>query len=116
MLSFVINKRVFQNIFIFVNILTFGGTPYFICIILNHIDRAPWPLYSIAFLFIACTSSINSIMLLITITNDQVKGILLAKLTGHQINAQNNRRATRNNQIVPFSTKMRTIQTLPTIY
>jgi hypothetical protein len=107
------NKKVFKNILIFVSILSVGGTPYFLCIIINRIDRAPWPLYSLAFLFISFTAAIESIALLIT--NDQVKTILLAKLTRRQTNAPNNVIRTRANQIVPYHIDRNNIQILPPI-
>lgn len=74
------NIKVFRKIFIFITILLIGGTPYLLLVILNRINEAPWPLYSISILFIACAAAIESIALLFT--NKQVKKIFLTKFSG----------------------------------
>jgi hypothetical protein len=72
------NIQVFKKILIFISILVVGGTPYLLSVILNVIDKAPWPLYSISILCIALSAAVDSIALLFT--NEQVKKIFFAKL------------------------------------
>ena len=97
------NKVVSQRIVIFLSIFATGGTPYFVCTLLARISQAPYLLYPITLLSISIACAINSIAILLT--NDQVKEILLTKLTGRQANQLNNIRITKRNQIVPHSTK-----------
>jgi len=103
--------KVFQKTFISINIFLIGGLPYFICTIMNRTDGVPWPFYSTAFLFVSFTSVIQSIVLLMT--NEQVRRILLAKLTGgRSMNVVHNRGRIRMNQIVPYHIKIQTTQPL----
>jgi hypothetical protein len=103
------NKKVFQNVFLFVGIFALGMALYSICSILNRVGEVPWPLYSISVLFIALASVINSIALLAT--NEQLKGILMSR----PINAPYTVRTVKTNQTAPYSIKTKTIQPLSTV-
>jgi hypothetical protein len=110
------NIKVFRKIFIFVIILSIGGTPYLLCTILHQTGQAPWPLYAVAHLFIAFSASAESIALLFT--NKQVKKILFSKLCDRQVsvlNATMTVNTFRGNQIMPFHNEMQTIAILPTV-
>jgi hypothetical protein len=101
------NKRVFENILFSVSVHAVGGIPYIICIIMNRTNQAPWPLYSIAVLCLSYTSAIHAMFLLLI--NDQVKRILVEKLTGHHRNTSITVKTRKCNQVTPYSGQIRTI-------
>jgi hypothetical protein len=101
------NKRVFENILFSVSVHAVGGIPYIICIIMNRTSQAPWPLYSIAVLCLSYTSAIHAVFLLLI--NDQVKQILVAKLTGHHTNTSITVKTRKCNQVTPYPGQTRTI-------
>ncbi|CAF3409948.1 unnamed protein product [Rotaria sp. Silwood2] len=108
------NMKVFKNIFIFTSILGIGGTPYFLSTIINRIVPIPWPLYSISFLSIACTSAIGSIAILLT--NEQARKIFYVKLCRRQLIIKKelmNKKSVRINQIVAYYNKTDQIEILP---
>ena len=105
------NQSIFKQMLIFVGIFGIGGTCYFLCTILHYFDRAPWPLYSIALLFLAFAVTLISITLFLL--NDQARNILLAKLTRCQANTS---KKTKRNQIEANALQMRTIQPLAALY
>ncbi|CAF3662787.1 unnamed protein product [Rotaria sp. Silwood1] len=108
--------KVFKNIFIFTSILGIGGTPYLISTIVNRIVPIPWPLYSISFLSIACSSAIGSIAILLT--NEQSKSIFCAKLRRRQLlitKEPMNKKLIRINQIAVYHNKTERIKILSTI-
>ncbi|CAF5117273.1 unnamed protein product [Rotaria sp. Silwood1] len=110
------NMKVFKNIFIFTSILGIGGTPYLISTIVNRIVPIPWPLYSISFLSIACSSAIGSIAILLT--NEQSKSIFCAKLRRRQLlitKEPMNKKLIRINQIAVYHNKTERIKILSTI-
>ncbi len=107
------NKRVFENIVFSVSVHAVGGIPYIICILMNRTSQAPWPLYSIAVLFLSYTSAIHAVFLLVI--NDQVKKILVAKLTGHHTNTSITIKRRKGNQVTPYPGQTRAIQALRTI-
>ncbi|UJR11227.1 hypothetical protein I4U23_015410 [Adineta vaga] len=91
------NKRIFQNIIFTFNLYGIAGISYLFCLIMNRINYAPWPFYSIQVLSFPFTAAVHSIFLFVT--NKQVKEILFAKLTGRPINT---RGTGRINQVVPI--------------
>ncbi|CAF1558740.1 unnamed protein product [Rotaria sp. Silwood1] len=108
------NMKVFKNIFIFTSILGIGGTPYLFSTIVNRIVPIPWPLYSISFLSIACSSAIGSIAILFT--NEQARKIICAKFRRRQLiipNATMNKKSVKVNQIATYHHKIDEIEILP---
>ncbi|CAF4974873.1 unnamed protein product, partial [Rotaria sp. Silwood1] len=96
--------------------LGIGGTPYLISTIVNRIVPIPWPLYSISFLSIACSSAIGSIAILLT--NEQSKSIFCAKLRRRQLlitKEPMNKKLIRINQIAVYHNKTERIKILSTI-
>ncbi|UJR23134.1 hypothetical protein I4U23_026154 [Adineta vaga] len=57
------NLQVFQKILILVFILGIGGTPYFICVIMNSLIALPWPLYSLSILCVSLSAALESLAL-----------------------------------------------------
>lgn len=104
------NKAIFKQMLTFVGIFGIGGSGYFLCTILHYFDRASWPLYSIAFLFMAIGVALISITLFLL--NNQVRQIVLAKLTRRQTVTA---KTTKRNQIEPNHFPMRIVQPLPTL-
>ena len=74
------NLKVFQNILIFVSIMTLGGTPFFLSVVINRIHRIPWPWYSLSILFISLSCALESVALFFT--NFQVKRLVCARMHG----------------------------------
>ncbi|CAF1280783.1 unnamed protein product [Rotaria sordida] len=110
------NITVFKNIFIFTSILGIGGTPYLISTIVNRIVPIPWPLYSISFLFIACTSAVGSIAILLTYV--QSKAIFCTKFRrrcrqGIVIKKPRNKKLVKINPIAVYYNKTDEIEILP---
>ncbi|CAF1045730.1 unnamed protein product [Adineta ricciae] len=58
------NLKVFQMILMFVCILAIGGTPYFICVMMNRVTQIPWPWYSLSILCISLSAALESLALL----------------------------------------------------
>lgn len=76
------NQTVFRNIFIYISIVSAGGIPYLICIIVNRLSQAPQWLYLLSLLFVALAIAANSIALLIM--NHQVRKTLVQKFNRRQ--------------------------------
>lgn len=105
------NQAIFKQMLTFVGTFGIGGTCYFLCAILHYFNRAPWPLYSIALLFLAVSVAVISIA--VFLVNDQVRKIFLAKLTRYRTGEP---KTIKRNQIGPNPLPMRTIQRIPTIF
>ena len=101
------NRKVFHKVIFSVSIHAISGIPYIICIIMNRINAAPWPLYSIAGLSLSIACAIHAIFLLMI--NEQVKKILYEKLLNRKVNTNNTLTSTKRNQITPYPVQMRTI-------
>lgn len=79
------NKRdlkVFRNILLLLVIIITCGTPFLLSIIINKIADTPWPLYSIAILFIALSSAAE--VLAIFLTHRDIKTILYGNRVGRR--------------------------------
>ncbi|CAF1300211.1 unnamed protein product [Adineta steineri] len=77
------NLKVYRNILMLLGIVLIGGTPYLLCILINKFSATPWPLYSMAVLFITLASIVESIT--IFVTNKDVKRIVYAKINIFQV-------------------------------
>lgn len=107
------NMKVFKRLFMFIGIFGFGALPYFLCVILNCFDATPWPLYTIAYLCVSVAAAANSVAILLT--NDQVKEILLKKLTVCQKRRPEIPAIRRQNCPMLDGTKLAVVRPLPTV-
>ncbi|CAF1512527.1 unnamed protein product [Adineta steineri] len=89
------NLKVFRNILISVTILGIGGTPYFICDIINRFIQIPSQLYSLSILFISISTTLNS--LASCFINKKIR-----KLFYSTIKCQERETRTHINQILPI--------------
>ncbi|CAF1636775.1 unnamed protein product [Adineta ricciae] len=89
--------KVFRNIMISVIVLATGGTPYFFCVVMNRFIEIPWQLYSIAFLFISLSATLNSLALLFI--NRQIRLLIYKNL--HFQRTEHEDTTTDNDQAVP---------------
>jgi hypothetical protein len=107
------NLKVFRNILLFTFILTIGGTPYFICVIVNHITKIPWPLYSLAILFISLSCTLESLALFYT--NTQVKTLFYAVI--HNQKQKDTHLMTMHNvRLIPRTNQINNMQLIQTIH
>lgn len=60
------NVKVFRNIFLFTLILSIGGIPYFISVLINSNNHSPWPLYSLSGLCVSFSTLLESLALFFT--------------------------------------------------
>jgi len=92
------NLKVFQNILIYISILAIGGTPFFISVIINLLNKLPWPFYSLSILFISLSGTLESLALFFT--NIQVKRLFYDMMIHYQRKEDTNIRVTENNQLI----------------
>ena len=60
------NVKVFRNILLFTFILSLGGVPYFISVLINLNNHSPWPLYSLSILSGSFAAALESLALFFT--------------------------------------------------
>ncbi|CAF1617792.1 unnamed protein product [Adineta ricciae] len=74
----------------------------------------PWQLNPITLLTMSVAAALESVALFFT--NEQVKAIIYAKLTGHRITQLNQVRPIQINKVTPNHTELKPVQKLPSIY
>lgn len=72
------NIKVYRNILLVITVLVMAGTPYLISIIVNRIDKIPWPFYLISIFSMTLSALIE--LSIIFFTNHEVKRIIYQKL------------------------------------
>ena len=83
------NLKVFQTILIFVSIMTLGGMPFFLSVVINRIHRIPWPWYSLSILFISLSCALEAVALFFT--NFQVKKLVRTRIHGQALSQNDSR-------------------------